>query len=250
MIKPINLGKLLNNPISLSEKFHQKTKLKQLINLLPLNSWPVSWKKIYYKSYARLEEIELPEPSLDGKISLKRALTQRKSIRSFSNRMLSKNKISTLLYFSSGLIKANSKLPRRFYPSAGARYPLEVYLISINSELPRGLYHYYIKSNSLEKLLTFNRFDFDRYYNQKWIKRSSCLIIITAIFERTTIKYGDRGYRFILMEAGHLAQNINLISSALNISCCAIGGYIDDNINKLIDLDGVRESVINVIGIG
>ena len=87
-------------------------------------------------------------------------------------------------------------------------------------------------------------------FNQKWIKKSAMLIIVTAIFERTTTKYGDRGYRHILTEYGHIAQNVYLLSSAFGLGCCSIGGFIDNGLNKLLDIDPVDESVIGVIAVG
>lgn len=245
---PILLGKAG----SISEKFHGKTKLKTLPKgNVDLRKTPKEWKKVYFKGYSRFEEIVLPKPRLFLKNSLREALERRISEKKFSIMPVPINKISTLLYYSSGLKDRNSnKAANRFYPSGGARYPLETYFIALNSQLPRGLYHYYLKSHSLEKLLILDNFDSDYYFNQEWIRKSSCIIIITAVFKRTTMKYADRGYRHILTETGHLGQNIYLVSTALDLKCCAIGGYIDNKINKLLDIDGIDESVIYVIAIG
>lgn len=247
-----NLTKLLNKPDSLFEKFHHFTKQKKLLRepLDPKN-WPIEWKKIYLKGYGRLEEIILPKPELIKKISLVQSLENRQSTRKFSKLPLSEEILSTLLYYSAGL--KNRKNPEnkyRFYPSAGARYPLEIYFLSLNSPIPKGLYHYYIKNHSLEKLLDIDRINLSDYFSQSWIIKASGLIIITAVFKRNTIKYLDRGYRHIFTEAGHVGQNIYLVSSALNIGCCAIGGFFDDTINKLIDIDGINESVIYVFALG
>jgi SagB-type dehydrogenase family enzyme len=248
MKNKIEINKLLGKPASLSEKFHEKTKIKKF-GLAPEASatWPKEWKTVFFKGYSRLKEIRLPKPSLP-KLPLQKVLTLRRSSRDFKIRKISLNKLSSLLYFSAGL-KDLSFNPdtKRFYPSAGARYPLEVYLINLQTPLPRGLYHYYLKNNSLEELFKFKKFDYKEYFNQQWLGRSSFIVIITSVFRRNTIKYGNRGYRHILIEAGHLGQNFYLGAASLNLYCCAIGGFVDDKLNKFLDIDGVEESVVYVL---
>lgn len=81
-------------------------------------------------------------------------------------------------------------------------------------------------------------------------KKSGILILLSAVFSRSEIKYGSRGYRHILTEVGHLSQNIYLASAALKLDCCSIGGYMDDKLNELLDLDGLEESVVGVTAVG
>lgn len=248
----IDLNKLLNKPQTLAEKYHQQSKITSLSqDQLDPAKWPKEWKTKHFKGYGRLEELILPKPQSLTNISLKDALDYRSSVRKFSQQPLSREKLSTLLYYSAGLKDIQKpETSARFYPSAGSRYPLEVYLLSQNSDLPKGLYHYYLKNNSLEKLIKLDKFDHKKYFNQEWIAKAGCLIIITAVFNRTTMKYGERGYRHILIEAGHLGQNFYLLSSALDLGCCAIGGYADDKLNKLLDIDGINEAIIYVLAVG
>jgi len=241
---------LLNKPVFKFQKFHEYTKIKNLAKNINSKYWPESWKRVFYKAYGRLEEIILPKPNLATNISFKNVLNSRLSTRVHSKKPLSGGKISTLLYYSAGLTNINPNFPRRFYPSPGARYPLEVYIISQNSEFPKGIYHYYVKNNSLEKLTSYKKDDLPNITNIPLAKSAGCLIVITAVFRRNTVKYVDRGYRHILVEAGHMAQNMYLVSAALGIGCCAIGGYIDDNINGMLDIDGVNESVVYLLAIG
>lgn len=251
-----NLNKLLGNPDAEFEIFHRKTKQTKISaeNLDPAK-WPKEWKIVQFKAYGRLAEVVLPKPRPLINNSLQSALHKRSSYRKFSRKPLPISKLSSLLYFAAGLKDTkNPETSGRFYPSAGSRYPLETYLISLNSSLPKGLYHYYLKNHSLEKLLTFDPpaggFAFKHYFNQNWIYEAGALIIITAVFKRTSIKYADRGYRHILQESGHLGQNIYLLSAALDLGCCAIGGYADDKLNKLLDIDGLNEAVIYVLAVG
>jgi SagB-type dehydrogenase family enzyme len=248
MKNKFNLKRLFNLPVTLAEKFHEKTKIKGYFDPHEYN--PRTWEKIYYKAYARLDETVLLKPNLKKNI-LKEALDGRKSSRKFSGRPLTISNISNLLYYSAGIKNTKDyRFPNRFYPSAGARYPLEIYVLSLKGELEKCLYHYYLKNHSLEKLLALDLFDYERYFNQSWISRASCLILLTAMFKRTTIKYGDRGYRYILIEAGHLGQNIYLVSSALGIGCCAVGGYIDNRLNQLLNIDGIDEAVVYALAVG
>lgn len=247
----INLNELLGKPVEIWEKFHQKTKFTNFNkDLLERKNWPKQWKTVYFKGYSRLEQIILPKPELD-KFPLIEALKNRKSSRKFSKIPLNLSKLGTLLFYSAGLKKnIQPWYASRFYPSGGSRYPLEIYCIVLNADLPRGIYHYYIKSHSLEKLLIFEYFNLNKYFNQNWLKNTGVIILITAVFNRMTIKYGNRGYRHIMIEAGHIGQNLYLNSVALKINCCAIGGYLDDKLNQLLDIEGIKESIIYALAIG
>ncbi len=246
----LSIHQLLGKSVSLWEKFHSKTKIS-LLEKHPLDrkDWPKEWKETYYKAYGRLKEIKLPMPASISQVSLQKALESRKSTREFSSKAISGKDVSTLLYWTAG-IKKNKTLENRFYPSAGARYPLETYILAQNCQLEKGLYHYYVRNNSLEKLLSLKTFNFNQYFNQHWIPRAGVLVILTAVFKRNTIKYGDRGYRHILIEAGHLAQNLYLVATAQNLSVCAVGGYNDKKFEELLDIDGLSESIVYILAVG
>lgn len=245
MNKIKSFKKLLPLPTTISELFHDKTKIKKQVPP-EVHKYPEEWIKTYYKGYSRLDFVTLPKPNLSSKLAYKKVISNRRSIRNKNNSKIGLKQLNSLLYFSAGKINDD----RRFYPSAGARYPLEVYLISLNTDLEKGLYHYYVRNHGLEKLATFNTFKSSKYFIQDWLKNSSCLIIISAVFKRTINKYNDRGYRHILMEAGHLGQNFYLNSSALNLSCCSVVGFYDNRLNHLLDIDGLDESVLYTLAIG
>jgi len=251
MKNKIDLQKLLNKPTAVFQKFHQQTKNNPTGDMDPNFLWPKTWTRIYYKSYPRFPKIALPKPKLSHKISLVKAIFERKSSRNFRReKPLPLQQLSTLLGFSAGLMNINQpKTSRRFYPSAGARYPLELYLISLNTELPPAIYHYYPVDHLCEKIRESENLDLKRYFAQDW-SNSLFIVLISAFFLRNIMKYGDRGYREILMETGHLGQNIYLISTALHLSCCAIDGFFDNKVNQLLDLDGINEAVIYCFAIG
>lgn len=244
-----DLKSLLNMSFTLSEKFHKQTMLKQMYHKRSdPKLWPKIWKTVYFKGYVRLPIMQLPSPYLSKDKSFLNVLRNRSSTRIFSHNPISLKKISALLFYTAGL-RTNQSLYNlhRFYPSAGARYPLETYIVSLNSEIAPGLYHYYLKSHSLEELIRFKRFDRSHYFNHPWISKAGIIIILTAVFKRTTVKYGNRGYRHIMVEAGQLGQNFYLVSSALNIGCCAVAGFVDKKLNRLLDIDGINESVVYVL---
>src|SRR5581483_8006268 len=222
--------------------------------LLPFKKWPKTWKTVVFKEYPRLDKIILPDPLPLKNSLLTESLMKRKSIRNFSVEKFSLQKLSSILYWSGGLRENNPPWQgKRFYPSGGGRYPLEIYVLSQNAELSQGLYHYNLRSHSLEILIddeAINTGDFFSHDNTPWIKEAGCLLIITACFRRNTIKYGDRGYRHLLIETGFFGQNIYLVSTAMGIASCASGGYIDDKLNNLLDVDGIDESVIFVMASG
>ena len=142
----------------------------------------------------------------------------------------------------------------RNVPSGGALYPLEIYVVIFNAHIPSGLYHYRINNNTLELL---KEGDFvedllgiiqaEPYVN---MKTSSALIITTGIIERLLIKYGDRGYRFLLQESGFVGQTISLLAESINLGSCMLGGYNDDKVNEFLGVDGVFETINNIIVIG
>lgn len=238
-----------------SRKFHVDTKIHNynLSKTSPYSTWPDAWKKIYYKAYPRFEQVILPEPKC-YKYDLINVLFNRESCRKFSTQPLTREHFSDFLYFVGGMknfVKRDNST-KRFYPSAGGRYPLEIYPFIFNVEhINSSIYHYHIKTHSLEIILKPPVFaDTFKQFSQPWMKKAAALIIVTAIFDRTEIKYKDRGYRHILTEYGHIAQNAYLMATALNFGCCSIGGFIDDGLNKLLDVDGIEESVIGVITIG
>jgi SagB-type dehydrogenase family enzyme len=138
-------------------------------------------------------------------------------------------------------------------PSAGALYPLEIFFHSIESEsVKAGLYHY----NPIENRLRLVRggdatADISKAMVQPDIApRASVIIFITAVFERTVFKYADRGYRFIFLEAGHVAQNMDLVSQALGLGCVNIGGYFDREVDDFLGIDGLTHSTIYMMAIG
>ena len=147
-----------------------------------------------------------------------------------------------------------SGFSRRAYPSGGARYPLEVYPIVFDGVegIPAGVYHYNVKEHALDTIAarSFSNDDIAKLATYPWVQRSSALIVITAVFWRSQMKYGERGYRYVMLEAGHMGQNIYLSSTALGLKCSGLGGTWDANIESLLNVDGIDESLVYALVVG
>lgn len=126
---------------------------------------------------------------------------------------------------------------KRAYPSAGARFPIEIYPIAFNIEgLENGAYHYNSEKHLLELLLMKDLSELKSDFVSPFIENPSLAFILTAVIPRSEVKYGKKSYPFSLLEAGHIGQNIYLLSAKYNIGCCGIGGYVDETICNVLDL--------------
>lgn len=237
---------------TLSDIFHAKTKNDKIIKT-NFHKYPEEWITIHFKGYPRLKNVKLRMSELPKQIT--EIFTTRRSVRNFSSKRIDFTDLSNILFYSAGLIDSANDLDnsRRPYPSAGARYPLEVYFFAIRvKNLDEGLYHYNVKENLLELLTNDATTQKCKEIigQDKNLINASCVIVITAALERTRIKYRNRGYRYMLIEAGHLAQNILLLTNYLGLGACAIGGFIDDKINDLLDINNAKEVTLYMIALG
>ncbi len=237
-------------------EIHQATKANSLPS--PVKTYPKVWSKVYYKEYPRFPHILLPIQKNVKKADIFSTLINRKSADNPPKGVVDLDRISKIMFFSAGIsrIEKKSSLAKRTYPSGGARYPLEIYPIILrdSTEIPAGIYHYNVKHHALE-LLQKGKFSnklrkIGGEINKKVLSESFMVIAISGVFSRSEIKYGIRGYRFMLLEAGHLGQNFYLVSSALLLGCRAIGGFIDDLLNELLELDVEKEQSIYLLAIG
>ncbi len=239
-----------------SQVFHHSSKSHQKghppISLNPAE-WPDEWKTPFFKTYPRL-----PKMPLDGDRAAADffdLIKTRQSRRDFHRVPLSLKELGTVLRYSCGEADHSANYGKgRVYPSAGGRYPIEIYPLVLRGgdAVPSGLYHYNVLNHALDVLWDreFSDFDIDQMFGYPWLKEASVVLVMTAVFWRNQNKYGERGYRYVLLEAGHIGQNVYLTSEALGVSCCALAGTRDENLEKLIDIDGTTESVIYAIALG
>ncbi len=206
-----------------------------------------------YKSYPISKTVPLPSQFKEPTLTFTEVLQKRKSIRSFSTQPLSKVDLAFLLWASTGIQRIEHGYEFRTAPSAGALYPIETYIMANNVEdLSEGIYHYNIKNHLLEeiKLGNFGSKLAHAALDQEMCADASVVFIWTAIFGRSKWKYKERAYRYIYLDAGHIAQNLALASTSITCGSCQIGAFFDDEMNSILDIDGLQESVICLSVIG
>lgn len=176
------------------------------------------------------EEIALPPPRVTGEMALEEAIASRRSVREFTDEALSRSEISQLLWAVQGITDQRGL---RASPSAGALYPLEVYVA-----LPEGTYHYLPRSHAIQLVSERDlREDlWEAGLKQDALRQAPAIFVIAAIYERTEAKYGDRAQRYVQMEAGHAAQNLLLQAAALDLGAVPIGAFHDDQIQASLGL--------------
>jgi SagB-type dehydrogenase family enzyme len=193
--------------------------------------------------------ITLPEPITDGQMSLEKAMSLRRSVRIYINQPLTIGELSQLLWAGQGI---NNERGFRTAPSAGATFPLELYVMVNNVEgLRKGIYHYQIGEHKL-KMIDTKELEKDlarASLSQSMISDAGVVIIFSAIFERTTARYGERGIRYIHNEVGHVSQNIHLQVSALNLGTVVIGAYRDEEVEAILNL-GEELRVLYMMPVG
>lgn len=182
------------------------------------------------------DRIILPQPRYDSDISIEKALLERRSIRDYKDEPLSLAEVSQLLWAAQGI---TDKRGFRTSPSAGALYPLELYVVIGNVEgISKGIYRYNPEEHELIKIVNGDKMDelCDAALGQACVKEGAISIVFSAVYERTTKKYGERGIRYVHMEAGHAAQNIYLQSVSLNLGTTVVGAFNDDEVKKIIKM--------------
>ena len=204
-----------------------------------------------YKTYPQAKKIKLPSPDTTPGLSLETAIETRRSRRDYTDTPLSLVNLSHLLHLAAGITSREQQL--RAAPSAGALYPLEVYVVVHRvQDLPTGIYHYAVLDHSLEQLF---RGDFRAAMvaaglGQNFLGQASVCLILSAIWQRTYWKYRSRSYRYVLLEAGHLAQNFYLAATSLGLGACAVGAFIDEALNKSLGLEPLEEEAVYLLAVG
>lgn len=196
-----------------------------------------------------------PAPKLEAAFS--EVVLGRQTARDIGPCRLTDEQLAALLFYSVGETRDEtaSGFPRPFRvtPSGGAMYPLELYIHANRAErLESGVHHYHPGRHVLRRLIEGDQ---TRRLSAGFVQHTlplecGVLVFITGVFERSTFKYGERGYRFTLLEAGHVAQNLVLTASALGLRAVTVGGFFDRDVDELLGLDGLEQSTLYVVAIG
>ncbi len=236
---------------TVGEGFHRETGLSLSGGLADAFSKKPK-KPAATKTYEGAKKVKLPDPEYSGK-TVEQALETRRSVRSYSDEPLALKQLSQLLFAAQGITSGSSGHALRTAPSAGALYPFEVYAV-VNGVmgLERGIYHYAPVDHALElvKEGDFREKISDAGLGQSSLAEAGVVLALTAVFDRTRSKYGERGFRYVYMESGHIAQNVFLQSVSLGLGCVCVGAFYDDDLNALLGVDGIREAAVYLEAIG
>jgi SagB-type dehydrogenase family enzyme len=237
----------------IGERFQEETKY------FPdkMGGHSLDWERMpkRFKSYPESTlRISLPKPDLTKHASLWDVILKRRSGRNYaSDPGLPLNTLSTLLWATQGVTAEAGDFQFRSAPSAGALYPIETYLLARAVEgLDQGIYHFRPQGFDLEFIKSgdFSRSMAQAALGQGMVANAQVTFIWTAIVERSKWKYRQRAYRYIYLDAGHIAQNLYLAGTAAGLGVCGIGALYDDIVNAILGVDGTEETVVYMASVG
>lgn len=181
---------------------------------------------------------KLPPPNKKGPLSFEEALIKRKTVRSFRPDPLKLEELSQLVWSTNGLVDPYG---RRVIPSAGALYPMEIY-VAVGERgvegLEKGVYWYLPEEHALKLLKPedVRRELSEASLWQTWMAQAPVMVVLAAEYARTTSKYRERGYRYVLMEIGHSAQNLFLQAVSLGLGAGIVGAFYDEEVKRILSL--------------
>ncbi len=198
-------------------------------------------------SSASAESFRLPPPALSGTMSVPEALQRRRTVRHFASRPLTLAQLSQLAWAADGLTDTRRGL--RSAPSAGALYPLDIYLVVGQrqvADLPAAVYHYQPASHALETVQTGDcRAAVARAsLHQAWMAEAPVMFVITGEYQRCTRKYGERGIIYTHMESGHVAQNLFLQAEALELGAGIVGAFDNQAVTRTLGIPPAHEPLL------
>jgi SagB-type dehydrogenase family enzyme len=191
--------------------------------------------------------VRLPAPDTLGLVTVEHALQHRRSVRSFTSESLSQAQLGQVLWAAQGV---TSSWGGRAAPSAGATYPMELYVVAGRVEgLAPGVYHYFPSEHSLRVHRPADvRTDLaGAALGQSCVSAAAFTLVLAADYGRTTARYGERGRRYVHMEAGHVGQNVHLQCEALELGTVMVGAFRDDDVRKVV---GIAEEPLYLMPVG
>jgi len=240
-------------PKNLGFEYLQKTKIDR--NNLGMKRLKISPGQLK-KEYPNVKRFPLPPPRLEvysETANFWETLAKRRSRRKYSSSAISQELLSLLCWSAQGITAQAGKYYFRTAPSAGALYPIETYLgVNKVMDMSPGIYHLNIYDFHLEQLVEgpIGPILADAALGQRFLAESAVVFLWSAILRRNMSKYMHRGLRYIMMDLGHICQNLLLASQALNLSACPVAAFFDDEINDILGLDGKEESILYLASVG
>jgi|SRR5271166_1908932 len=250
--------------LSVSELFHENSKHRRsdaavVDRIMAALGSPVlqGIMASAFKQYPSARKITLSREFPPAPVTFDEAVLTRRSLHEFTRDALGWAEFSKLIQFAGGVtglgdLPFGEKQYFRAAPSGGGLYPVEMYAFALRVEtLPAGLYHYYPVENRIELLRQHD-------YSQELktltfageVSQAGAVFALTGIPLKSRLKYGERGYRFMLLEAGHIAQNLLLTANSLRLAAFPIGGFIDDELDRMLHIDGLEEVSLYLVAVG
>ena len=241
----------MKEPVGIGDRFQQETKYERG----RMEGSRLEWtsKPPLYKEYPGARKIRLPPPGPPVRSSFLEILSLRRSVREYSSRPILLPEISLLLWAATGVQREEAGHAFRTAPSAGALYPVDTYVIAHRVDgVERGLYHYAVQGHLLEEVALgdFGEKLAHAALFQEFCSEASAVLVWTAVFPRAKWKYRQRAYRYVYLDAGHIAQNLALAAVGLGLGSCQVAAFFDDEMNALLGVEGVEESVIYMSAVG
>jgi SagB-type dehydrogenase family enzyme len=235
----------------IGERFQGET--KYIRDKLPAGY--LDWRKKPgpYKAYPDAPKVKLPAPERSGGMPIWEAVGKRRSVRDFRSSPVSAADLSQLLWASQGVTKVVGEYALRSAPSAGALYPVETYLSVLMVEgMKPGIYHYSVREHEFDLLRPgdFRDAVAEAALDQSFLAEAAVVFAWTAVFARSKWKYKERAYRYVYLDAGHIAQNVALAAVALGLGSCQIAALYDDEVNAILGVDGKEESIVYMTALG
>ena len=240
---------------SIGEQFIENTKYHSLDASDQMRGFSPPPLELEWDKELPLSELPSPSDITVNQTDLRVAIERRSSVREYSKDSLSLEELSYLLWCTQGvkeIIHYSATL--RTVPSAGARHAIETYLLVNNiADLNVGLYRFLSSKHCLIQLSDEKGLS-DKAstacFGQNFIKTSAVTFIWTAVVYRMSWRYGERGYRYLYLDAGHICQNLYLSAESIDCGVCAIGAFNDDDMNRLLGVDGKEQFVIYIGTVG
>ncbi len=180
-------------------------------------------------------------------------LARRRSLRQYQDRYLTQEELAVLAWATQGVTLSSHNYLLRTAPSAGALYPVETYLaVHKVEDMEPGIWHLYLPNFSLELLrgMDTRQSLVQACLGQRFMGEAAVDFIWTGILNRSQWKYRERAIRYIFMDAGHICQNLMLAATALNLGCCPVGAFFDEEVESLVGVDGIEEVALYLASVG
>jgi len=239
---------------SIGIEFMEKTKFQYLDRSGQSNNLPQPPLEAKYDATRPIIDLTMPGKIKIRSLDLRQAIEGRRSIRNYSQQPLTIEELSYLLWVTQGVVQVTPGATFRNVPSAGARHALITYLLINNvRDVQDGIYRFLAIDHKLVEINTDTGIA-DRAVEgclgQDFIRKSAVTFIWVADAYRMKWRYGERGYRYLHLDAGHACQNLYLGAGSVDCGVCAIGAFSDDDMNELLGLDGMEQFIIYVATVG